>query len=276
MGKGAAGGLLLLLALLFPASALPATGAPACAVFLVPGAFGEGTSSRFLLPEDYFADYVRFFTDKGCLARKIEFPPDGTVELRARLLRDQVEKHAPPRATVFLLGHSQGGLDARFALRANQRSKLMPAIRALATVGSPHAGTPVAGWAVAEREHPAAAYWFLKFLGYDLQQLPFAGELTPEFLARHREEFAEVPGIRYGAARAICRQGCHWALRGLAWFAGVPPGDGMVGGESQRFGEDLGEYDLDHLSEVNADGRRARERDRLLAAFWEFFRKDLH
>lgn len=264
-----------------------------CRIVLVPGAFGVGTSSLFLRNEDYFAEYRAFFEAKGCAVKNAEFPPDGTIEERALVLKDQVARFAgagaktgkggasvaknrSPATPVVLVAHSQGALDARFALRTLG----MPAVGTLISIGAPHSGTPVANWVVEQRERSGWLYWLLRLGGYDLKALAFAGEMTPEFLQRFLPRFEKVAKVRYASAQGVCRTSCHWALRALSrWVGkvgsatqGVGPGfgDGMVGRDSQTWGDDLGEYDLDHLSEVAVDAAKRSERARFLARTWDY------
>jgi hypothetical protein len=248
-----------------------------CRVFLVPGAFGQGTSSLFLKPEDYFGEMAGFFRAHGCEVKKAEFPPDATIESRALVLKDQLARFAPGGGEhVYLVAHSQGALDARFALRTLG----LPKIGALISIGAPHAGTPVAEWAVDHRTRQSVLYWLLRTVGgYDLKALSFAGEMTPDFLQKFLPRFERVPGVRYASAQGVCRTHCHWALRVLDWFVGdrvgVGQGDGIVAKDSQAWGDDLGEYDLDHISEVGADSPKRAERDRMMQRVWSYLNKDL-
>jgi hypothetical protein len=241
--------------------------AESCIVFLVPGAFGQGTSSFFLAQKDYFADYPAFFRSKGCETRAVEFPQDATIEIRAVMIRDQVDNHRKGFAHTYLLAHSQGGLDARYALR----SRGLAGVEALASLGVPHEGTLLADWAVSQRDRGTPIYWLLRLFGYDLRQVSFLGEMRPEFLRKHAARFEAVPQVRYGSGRAVCRTHCHWGLSRLARWVGIGPGDGLVSGTNQGFGEELGEYDLDHISEVGADRLKAPERQRFLERAWVFF-----
>ena len=253
----------------------------ACKIALVPGAFATqgGGAARFVTAEDYFAGYARFFARQGCEVKKIEFPPDGTIEERALVLRDQVERFASggverfaSAGKVVLIAHSQGGLDARFALK---KLGLVHAVSSLVTIGAPHRGSPAAVWADRHRRDETALYWLLRTVGsYDLRELRFLGELTPEFLAKNAEHFAAVPGLRYASALGVCREGCHRGLRLFSWWTGVGPGDGLVPRESQVFGEVLGEFDLDHLSEVGLGPEKEDERSRLLGAVWKWLLAD--
>lgn len=239
-----------------------------CKIALVPGAFGNDTSSLFLNQADYFKEYKAFFEAKGCLLENIDYPQDATIEMRALVLRDQLERRARSDGYGWtLVAHSQGGLDARFALK----SLKMQGAKALVTIGTPHTGTPLADWGLNQKNSRGLSYWFLKIMGgYDLAGLPFLAEMTPEFLEKHKAKFAPVPGVRYAAARGVCRTDCARSVRVLSWWTQMPPGDGIVPGNNQAYGENLGEYDLDHISEVATDPEKAGERMRLLQMIWNW------
>lgn len=243
-----------------------------CRIYLVPGAFGArgsgGGAKLFLRPEDYFREYREFFNQKGCETRQGEFPADATIEERGQILRDQVQAW-PGEGPLYLVGHSQGALDARYAL---QQLKLQ-GVAGLVSIGAPHRGTPAAEWVVAQREGRGMLYWALRGLGgYDLDTLRFAGELTPLFLGSHPAQFGAVPGVRYASAQGQCKQDCHWVLRFAASWLGVGAGDGIVPGSSQHFGDELGNFDLDHISEVGVDPEKRTERSRFLNAVWTWMK----
>lgn len=74
-------------------------------------------------------------------------PRTGSVAVRARRLATVLDRL--PHRRLVLVGHSMGGLDARFAA-----SCLDPArrIRHVVTLGTPHRGTVMAEWALREPE----------------------------------------------------------------------------------------------------------------------------
>src|SRR6185437_2019069 len=151
-------------------AAVSAHAAP-CKVILVPGAFGQGKSSLFLDSRDYFAGYEEFFHAHGCVTRKIQFPSDASIELRARILRDATNAFLAQNGggDAVIIGHSQGGLDSRFALKTLGLAH----ISALITIGTPNEGTPLADWVIRHRKRRSPLYWFLRVFGnYDLRQLP--------------------------------------------------------------------------------------------------------
>jgi hypothetical protein len=243
-----------------------------CRVFLVPGAFGAGTSSLFLKLENYFQDYRDFFAEKGCEVKTAEFPPDATIETRALILKDQLSRFSKAGDPLYLVAHSQGALDARFAIRTLG----LPGVDVLISIGAPHAGTPMAEWAVDQRSRGTFLYWVLRLIGgYDLRALSFAGEMTPEFLQAHLAQFEPKPGVRYASAQGVCHTGCHRALRALAEWVdserlGPGHGDGIVPRDSQSWGDDLGEYDLDHISEVGSEPSKHAERVKFLERTWSY------
>jgi hypothetical protein len=182
------------------------------------------------------------------------------------ILKDQVTRFrqatgGAAAGPVALIAHSQGGLDARFALK----TLALEGVSELLSLGVPHLGTPAADWVVRQRESRSLWYLLLRILGdYDLEALRFAGELTSGFLAKHAPLFEGIAGVRYASARGVCRTDCGKLLRLGGWLMGVPPeGDGLIPGATQRYGQDLGEYNLDHLQQVGVDSTKKAERLRL-------------
>jgi hypothetical protein len=246
-----------------------------CKILLVPGAFGSDASGRFLSPKDYFTDYEKFFRDQGCEVQRIQFMENARVELRGIMLRDQANKFLAkyPGEKAAIIAHSEGGIDARFAVKTLGLKN----ISSIVTIGTPHNGTTLADWVIHHRDARSPLYWLVRiFADYDLNQLPFVGEMTASFMDRQKDKFEAVPEVKYAAAQGVCLTHCHWALRLLDAVSGTHligepgTGDGIIPASSQKFGQDLGSYDLDHISEVNVDPAKASERQRLLQSILEF------
>jgi hypothetical protein len=238
-----------------------------CRVGLVPGAFAPGTegSGRWIRDEDYFRTAREFFSTKGCEVFQFQFPEDGSIEERGLMIRDQLQRRGGFSGRTLLLAHSQGGLDARYALAALKVS----GVDALVTVGTPHSGSRVAEWAHEQAEKRGFVSRFLQVgFDYDLGALRFLGEMVPGFIDSRASYFRLPSQVRGASARAVCRTQCFWLLRALSWVFDLGPGDGLVEAESQRWGEDLGEFDLDHLSEVSVSLDKHDERNRMLHGVW--------
>jgi triacylglycerol lipase len=242
---------------------------------LVPGAFvNQSQASRlFLAPDDYFKEYRAYFSQTlHCEVEQAQLPPDATIEEQGLALRDQLQRWSQKSggARWVLIAHSQGGLDARYALKVLGLKN----VDALVTIGTPHHGADLAEWSVKQRERGSWFYWALRVLGgYDLRALSFLGEMTPEFLKEHEASFEPVPGVRYFSAQGNCQSDCHFAFKLLDFATGASEkrsgGDGILSRETQRFGEDLGDFNLDHISEVGADAGKSPERARFFQAVSE-------
>ncbi len=244
--------------------------ASACRVGLVPGAFSPGTegSGRWIRDEDYFRTARDFFAGKGCEVFQFQFPEDGSIEERGLMIRDQMQRRGSFAGSTLLFAHSQGGLDARYALAALQVS----GVDALVTVGTPHAGSRVAQWAHDQAEQNGFFSRVLRVgFDYDLGALRFLGEMVPGFIDSRASYFRVPSRVRGASARAVCRNSCFWVLRGLSWFFDLGEGDGLIEAHSQRWGEDLGEFDLDHLSEVSVSLEKQAERERMLRSVWSWW-----
>ena len=248
-----------------------------CKILLVPGAFGSQGSGRFLKPVDYFAEYEEFFKSQGCEVARVQFMENARVELRGIMLRDQANQFLAkyPGEKAVIIAHSEGGIDARFAVKTLGLKN----ISAIVTIGTPHRGTTLADWVIHQSSKKTVLYWLVRVFGnYDLSQLPFVGEMTASFMERQKDKFDVVPEVKYAAAQGVCLTHCYWALRLLDFVSGthlqggIDTGDGIIPAASQKFGEDLGSYDLDHLTEVNIDPTKASERKRLLDRIWAFLK----
>jgi triacylglycerol lipase len=96
----------------------------------------------------YFREIAPFLRDAGYwVPDPPQLNPAGTVASRAGNLQEYLLNHEDIRdRRVHLIAHSMGGLDARYLI-----SKLGMADRviSLATIGTPHEGSPIADWITA-------------------------------------------------------------------------------------------------------------------------------
>lgn len=121
-------------------------------VFLVPGFFGFTNLGDFL----YFSHLREVLSarlrDLGldAVVHPLDTHPTSSMLLRARRLLEHVRTHTREGDEVHLVGHSTGGLDARLlasqGLGIQGREEILPAIRSVVTIASPHRGTPTAAF----------------------------------------------------------------------------------------------------------------------------------
>jgi triacylglycerol lipase len=124
-------------------------------IYLVPGFFGFANLGELR----YFA-HVREFLARYCAAAGLDASihvvkthPTASLPKRAACVLDTIARTMRRRASVHLIGHSSGGLDARLLASP---SVSLPAeidvehvascLRSVITVATPHHGTPVASF----------------------------------------------------------------------------------------------------------------------------------
>jgi len=121
-------------------------------VFLVPGFFGFTNLGDFV----YFS-HVRETLEAELAKRGIEADvhpldtlPTKSIRERAARLLENVREHSTEGEAVHLVGHSTGGLDARLlaatTLRLEGRAEVLPRIRSVVTLATPHRGAPAAAF----------------------------------------------------------------------------------------------------------------------------------
>ncbi len=185
------------------------------------------------------------------------------------------------RDKVNLIAHSEGGLDARYAISV---LGLAPHVASLTTIATPHHGTPIASVALGLDVGPVsdAVDAFLWFVGevYTRSELPvdFAAaleEFTPEGAEAFNAAVPDAPGVAYYsvAGRAglfadghpecddglwpDANPGAHGPVHALLWPTWVALGgldgadnDGLVPVDSAKWGTFLGCVPADHIREV--------------------------
>lgn len=121
-------------------------------VFLVPGFFGFTNLGDF----PYFSHFhVVLSQELGALGIDAAVQPLDTLATasigkRAKHLLEHIERNSAPEDDVHIVGHSTGGIDARFLValgtRLEGRERVIDRVRSVVTVSSPHRGAPVAAF----------------------------------------------------------------------------------------------------------------------------------
>jgi triacylglycerol lipase len=160
----------------------------------------------------------RELVSAGCPSIVSCVPRTGGVAARAGKLARGLAKL--PHRRLILVGHSMGGLDARYVA-----SRLDPARRIshVVTIGTPHRGTAIAEWALRDR------VWLTRLLR--LVDRGALRDLSPEGAARLDEAMPDRPDVGYLAvAGSYPAQQLAGAFRRLAeQVAGEEgPNDGVV------------------------------------------------
>ncbi len=172
---------------------------------------------------------------------------DRAVQLKAFIRR---EVGLTP---VHLIGHSMGGLDARFMI---SRLGMDRQVLSLTTVGTPHRGTAFAYWGVRR----LARLLCPVFRAANVSTDAFF-DLTTDACRRFNERVPDAPGVRYFAVAGVCESpwlGPEYRLPAGIIGRSEGPNDGLVSVASATWGEQTDVWTGDHLNLVNWPNRRMR------------------
>jgi len=170
--------------------------------------------------------------------------PTAGIQRRALELKRFVDRDVAA-GPVHMVGHSLGGLDARYAV---SRLGLESRVRSLLTVGTPHRGSSFADWGW--KRFSRLAVPLLQACG--IPHEAFA-DLRTDSCRRFNEEVPDVPGVRYSSVAGACEGrwvGPEWVLtRGIVHRA-EGPNDGVVSVASATWGDRCEVWSGDHLNLV--------------------------
>jgi triacylglycerol lipase len=177
-----------------------------------------------------------------------------SIVARAAQLQKQLDTFPGP---LVLLGHSQGGLDARWLV---SRLGYASRVRAVVTIATPHHGSPVADVALGLAPGPVqeAVDAIVGVLGWSLEG---AREVTVQYMEHvFNAATPNAPGVTYWsvsgrAAPFGIGSGNGWLHSPLlaTWTfldADTGASDGMVPEKSAHWGKFLGSIPADHMGEV--------------------------
>lgn len=204
--------------------------------------------------KEYFPGIRDLLEPAGNRVLVARVSPTAGVARRAEELRRFIRREIPS-GPVHVIGHSMGGLDARYLV---SRLGMHDRVVSVTTVGTPHRGSPVADWGV--RRFSRLLTPFLRMFGVPHQAFY---DLTTDACRRFNEDVPDAPGVRYYAVAGRCDQ----ALVGPEWLfpyrlveRAEGANDGVVSVRSATWGEHTDEWAGDHLNLVNWPNRLARRR----------------
>ncbi len=220
-------------------------------IVLVPGLLGfDRVRLGPLTFARYFPGIEEELTAAGYRVATARLSQTRGIAHRAGELRNFVERRFP-KEPIHLIGHSMGGLDARYMI---SRLDMANRVRSLTTIGTPHHGSTFADWAVGRFRR---ALPILNFLGLSTEAFH---DLTTDACARFNASTPDAVGVTYHSVAGRCD------YRVLAPFwrpsAGVVsdvegPNDGVVSVQSATYGESRELWDGDHMNLVNRPNPRA-------------------
>lgn len=221
-------------------------------VVLHHGLFGTDRLTLGPLSLSYFRGIDRAISRRGHPLIVTRVHPSSSIENRARQLKENIQRQLEilgrPREKIILLGHSMGGLDARYAVA---KLGLAKCVAAVVTICTPHRGSPVADWVMRNLGRRLRGEMLVNYLNLDLRAVL---DLTTERCAVFNEQVTDVPGVAYFSVSAAApwNRIPPFALHGY-WIIRGSEGenDGLVSVKSATWATHLGTWPASHWRTIN-------------------------
>ena len=221
-------------------------------VVLHHGLFGTGDIRVGPVTVRYFRGIDRAIIDRGHPVIVPWVHPCSSVENRARQLKESVLRQLRSAGRwgekAILIGHSMGGLDARFAV---SQLGLHEHVSAVVTVTTPHRGSPFADFCQRNLGDRLGLIPLLTRIGLDVRAV---ADLTTAKCAEFNRQVPDAPGVAYfsvTAARPWFKMP-PFALHSHAVVRDAEgPNDGLVSIRSGTWGTHLGTWAADHWHTIN-------------------------
>jgi triacylglycerol lipase len=224
------------------------------------GLMGFGDLSIGPVKVPYFRGIDRAIRQRGHPVIISRVHPTASVETRAEQLKENILRGleecdgagagagAGAGKRVIVVGHSMGGLDARYMVA---RLGMADKVAALLTVTTPHRGSPYADWCLENLGRRLGGLALMKKIGLDVQAI---SDLTLDSCRKFNRKIKNVPGVLYfsvSAARPWHRVPA-FALHAHRLIAACEgDNDCLVSVKSSTWGEHLGTWPADHFHAVN-------------------------
>lgn len=194
----------------------------------------------------YFKGIKKHLEDCGYTIFVTKVKPTASIKDRAEDLKNAILTFTDSK--VHIIGHSMGGLDARYMI-----SKLGMAdkVATLVTIGTPHWGSYFADWGVKVLGRGCKCIWFIeKILRIDTQGFI---DVTTKKCNEFNKNILDIDGVRYISYAGVQKwykincflQTPYWYIR---YKAGA--NDGLVHTESAKWGEFRGIVAADHWNQI--------------------------
>jgi triacylglycerol lipase len=230
--------------------AIPKLNAP---VVLVHGLCGFDRLYAFRRPVmDYFPGVREQLAASGTRVFSARVSPIAGIASRAADLKRYIQREVPA-GPLHIIGHSMGGLDARYMI---SRLGMDQRVLSLTTIGTPHWGSSFADWAIRHLSRLLTPV----MRALRMPQEAFH-DLTSESCRRFNEVVPNAPSVRYYSVAGQCESpwvGPEWRFSYKVVQRAEGPNDGVVSVASAAWGESSDVWEGDHLNLVNWPNRRAR------------------
>lgn len=212
----------------------------------------------------YFHDLPRRLEEAGNKVFLPNLSLWNTLETRSQQLKEQIEAAFPEGEKLNLVGHSMGGVDARYLVSA---LGFAPRVASLTTIGSPNRGTPLADMTVGLLSDDMfhAAERVINRFNWSNEGFRQLG--TRSFAEELEGRLGDAPGVSYFSATSVIREPIMRTALPIFWLTErvlrryEGENDGFVSEHSARWGEHLGTWVGDHYGQIGQVLGRTRGLD---------------
>ncbi len=199
--------------------------------------------------KEYFPGVRAYLESLGHEVLMPRISATAAITTRAVELKKSIQDRFGQRP-VHVIGHSLGGLDARYLISHLGMDRQ---VLSLTTVGTPHRGTTFADWALSR----FARLFQPLFRAAGIPDDAFF-DLTTDACSRFNEVTPNAPDVRYYSVAGVCEKpwlGPEWWLSSRIVGRAEGPNDGIVSLHSATWGEATETWNADHLNLVNWPNR---------------------
>ncbi len=215
-------------------------------------------------PFEYFFGIPDLLRAAGNRVQTVNLTAWHTIETRAEELKEQIERAFPDGEKVNLIGHSMGGLDARYA---TSKLGMSERVASVTTIGTPNRGTRICDLGV--KAVPVGAREAIeKIMGYVDSSHMGLEQVSCKY---HKETFsveaADAPGVGYFSATSVIRNPVYKTALPVFWISNQVirllegENDGFVSEESSKWGQHICTYVGDHYGQIGQFLGRSRGLD---------------
>jgi triacylglycerol lipase len=198
----------------------------------------------------YYHGIDRVLAERGHPVVVTRVHPTASVATRARQLKEIILRQLDVlgREKIILIGHSMGGLDARYMI---SRLGMKRHVSALLTVTAPHRGSPFADWCMRHLGERLGGFGIARTFGLDVEGVR---DLTTQSCKQFNEEVIDSPAVKYfsvSASRPWHRVPAFAIHAHRVVYDAEGENDGLVSVNSSTWGKHLGVWPADHWHTIN-------------------------
>jgi triacylglycerol lipase len=202
---------------------------------------------KMQVPENLnsFNSLAQCLRDRGFRALFPQVAATSGIVERAKQLREQILRWTDQ--PVNLIAHSMGGLDARYMIT---HLGMADRVRSLTTIATPHRGSFMADWFIANYRNRVPLLLALEAFGVNVDGFR---DCRPAVCQAFNETTPNAPNVAYFSYGASVPQARVTPFLRRAWTVLTPvegPNDGMVSVASARWGEYLATIAADHFAQT--------------------------